>query len=250
MAKQRGIIFFEGTLGGINFYYRKGVPIARVAGGGFTRKAIKTGANMVRVRESNNEFAGCSQVNKVFKQALRPFLIGYKDGTLHSRLMQLFLKVKDCDSVSVRGKREVAVGITSEHGKQLLEGFVFTPKRSRLLPCRYGFDWDTLTFSVNDFSTAMAGFPEDASYMEVLVGVIRFDFETNTYTQVIETPLVVERDFSGTSFSVVVSGLPSGDGVLFAVARVGFYQDVNGEGYLLSGDGTFGIEVLGVSGEW
>jgi len=244
MAKQRGIIFIEGTLGGINFYYRKGVPTARVAGGGFTRKAIKTGANMVRVRESNSEFAVCSKNNKVFKQAIRPFLLGYKDGTLHSRLMQLFLKIKDCDTISERGQRKVAVGIASERGKQLFKDFMLTPKRSSLLSCRYGFDWDTLTFNVSDFNADMVGFPKDATYMEVLVGVIRFDFETNTYTQVIETPLIIERDYNNDVFSIEVSGTPTGDGVLFALVRVSFYQDVNGESYLLSGGSAYGVEVF------
>ena len=51
MAKQKGVVFFEGTLGGINFYYRKGVPTARAAGGGFNRRAIKTSPRMVRVRD-------------------------------------------------------------------------------------------------------------------------------------------------------------------------------------------------------
>lgn len=35
MAKQLGVIFIEDTLGGINFYYKKGVPTARVARGGY-----------------------------------------------------------------------------------------------------------------------------------------------------------------------------------------------------------------------
>lgn len=140
MAKQRGIVFFEGTLGGINFYYRKGVPTARTAGGGFTRTAIEKGANMVRVRENNSEFSGSSKVNKTFKHAISPFLIGYTDGTLHSRLMQLFLKLKDLDAVSKRGERQVSHGIGTTYGKQLLKEFVFTPKRSRLLDCDYGFD--------------------------------------------------------------------------------------------------------------
>ena len=78
---------------------------------------------MVRVRESNSEFAGCSQVNKFFKQAIRSFLIGYKDGTLHSRLMQLFLKIKDCDAVSIRGKRAVAIGIATVFFIFFLFGF-------------------------------------------------------------------------------------------------------------------------------
>ena len=246
MAKQRGIVFFEGTLGGINFYYRKGVPIARTAGGGFNAKAIKHSPNMVRVRENNSEFALCSQANKTFKQAIRPFMIGYKDGTLHSRLMQLFLSIKDSDIISERGKRNVNLGMASDKGKQFLKDFVFTPKRRSLLPCSYGFDWDTLTFKATGFQVPLAGFPEEASYMEVLLGVVRFDFETNTYVQVIEAPLVIERDFSGNEFSVSVAALPSGTGTLFAMVRVAFYQTVNGEGYLLPGGNAFGMEVVGV----
>jgi hypothetical protein len=245
MAKQRGIVFFEGTLGGINFYYRKGVPTARTAGGGFTREAIKKGANMVRGRENNSEFADCSQINKGFKQAIRPFLLGYKDGTLHSRLMQLFLKIKDSDTVSERGLRKVSQGISSDIGRDLLTQFVFTPKRPKLLPCHYDFSWDTLSLSVSGFDANLAWFPLSSDYMEILLGVIRFDFETRTYTQVIEAPLVVERNFIGNSFSIPISGLPDGNGVLFAIARVAFYQEVNGIGYLLPGGSGFGIEILG-----
>jgi hypothetical protein len=245
MAKQRGILFFEGTLGGINFYYRKGVPTARAAGGGFTRKAIKTGAHMVRVRENNSEFAGCSQVNKYFKQAIRPFLLGYKDGTLHSRLMQLFLKIKDNDTVSERGLRKVSHGIASDIGRDLLRHFTFTPKRPNLLACGYDFSWDTLSLSVTGFDAKNAGFPLNSDYMEILLGLVRFDFDTNTYTQVIEAPLVIERNFSGDTFSLTVSSLPDGEGEVFAVARVAFYQVVNGSSYLLPGEAHFSLKLLG-----
>lgn len=56
MAYQKGLIELEGTLGGLNFYIKKGKPMVRKSGGGFTAKAIKTKPSMVRVRESNNEF--------------------------------------------------------------------------------------------------------------------------------------------------------------------------------------------------
>lgn len=244
MAKQSGIVFFEGTLGGINFYYRKGVPTARRAGGGFNRKAIKTSATMVRVRESNNEFAGCAKVNRYFKQALAPFLAGHKDGTLHSRLMRLFLGLKDLDGISKRGKRSVALGFATSKGKRLWETFAVTPERPVLFNCAYGFDFEALEFKVRDYSVGAAQFVEGADYMEVLVGLVRFDFETHAFTQVLAAPLVVERDFDGTAFSVGVDGLPEGDGALFAVVRVAFYQMVNGEGYLLPGGAGFGVGVF------
>lgn len=246
MAKQRGIVFIEGTLGGINFYYRKGVPTARTAGGGFTGEAIKTSPNMVRVRENNSEFAACSKVNQAFKRAIIPFLIGYKDGSLHSRLMQLFTSLKAMDSISERGKRQVSHGMATAAGQQLFKNFNFTPKRSTLLPCTYGFDWDSLTFTVSGFAAASAGFPEHSDYMEVVLGVVRFDFETQGYTSVMAAPLVIERDFTGSSFSTSVSELPSGAGTLFAMGRVSFYQSVNGVEFLLPGGGAFGLEVVGV----
>jgi|SRR5690554_315377 len=247
MAKQGGIIFLKGTIGGINFYDRLGVPTAREAGGGFTREAIKNGENMVRVREINSEFGICSRVNKCFKQAIRPVLIGYKDGTLHSRLMTLFLDIKDCDSFSIRGQRHVALGMASSKGKDLLKAFSFTPKRSALFPCKYEFNWANYEFSVSGFKAREVGFPKDSHYMEVLVGLVRFDFETRQYEQVFEAPLVIDRDFSGDTFSISMSGIPGGSGALIAVARVSFYQTVNGESYLLAGGGAFGIEVVGVA---
>ena len=73
MAQQKGIIPLVGTLGGINFYYLNGKAVARTAGGGFNGKAIKTKASMQRVRENVSEFGHCSEVNKAFRQALRPF---------------------------------------------------------------------------------------------------------------------------------------------------------------------------------
>lgn len=246
MAKQKGIVFLEGTIGGVNFYYREGVPTARAAGGGFTKQAIKHGSNMVRVRESNNEFGMCAVVNKTFKQAIRPFLLGYKDGTLHSRLMQLFLKIKDCDMISERGKRCVFLGLSDTAGKAIMESFVFTPKRAMLLSCSYGFDWDGLLFSASGFDINEVVFPLKADYMEVVFGVICFDFETLSYTRVIASPLLIGRDYTGDGFNILLDELPGGTGVLFGMLRVAFYQEVNGERYLLSGANNFGVEIVSV----
>jgi hypothetical protein len=35
MAEQKGLIKLTGTVGEFNFYFRKGKPVARKAGGGF-----------------------------------------------------------------------------------------------------------------------------------------------------------------------------------------------------------------------
>uniref|UniRef100_UPI00404A21B5 hypothetical protein n=1 Tax=Gelidibacter sp. TaxID=2018083 RepID=UPI00404A21B5 len=60
MAKQKGVFPMVGTIGGVNFYYLNGKPVARAAGGGFNEKAIKTKKSMQRVRENGSEF-GCKK---------------------------------------------------------------------------------------------------------------------------------------------------------------------------------------------
>lgn len=244
MAKQIGPIVVTGTYDGVNYYIREGEALARTAGGGFTRERILKGRNMERVKEGYTEFAGCSKVNRAFKTAVKPFLSGYRDGTLHRRLMQLFLKIKDADLCSERGKRSVHQGISSPEGKALLKDFVFTPRRPALFVCPYVFDRETLTFSVHGFNVHQAGFPPAACGMQVTVGVVRFEFGSLVYEQVISDPVFIDRDSADASFEIALEALPEGSGVLFAVARVSFEEIVAGERVMMkSGDGV-AIEVM------
>lgn len=246
MAKVKGIIPIVGTIGGINFYYRKGELIARKAGGGFNGKAIKTSPRMVRVREQNSEFANCSAVNKVFKQALVTMLSGYKDGTLHSRLMSLFLKIKTLDGVNKRGKRTVAAGMTTAFGKKLLTDFDFTPKRTSLIPAYTSFDWTTNCYIVNGFDINRVAFPANASFMELALEVVLFDFETLVFSSTQATPYVITRDFELTNFNLSTL-LPEGNkGILFAVVKTCFYQEVNGNTFIVAGKENFGLKIVSI----
>ncbi|MDQ0476709.1 hypothetical protein [Chryseobacterium sp. MDT2-18] len=246
MAKQIGGILLKGTIGEVNFYVQDGEPLARMSGGGFNGEAIRNGKNMARVRETCSEFTACSKVNKEFKKSIAPFLAGHKDGKLHQRLMKLFLTIRDCDHSSERGKRSVFHGISSTSGKQLLEHFIFTPQRPAILPCPYIFDWESRSLKVHDFRADETGFPEEADAMEVRVGLIRFDFEALAYQQVFAAPMIIAPDFKEDSFEILFDTIPEGNGILFSVARVSFYQMVHGKGCLLAGGDVFGLEVLSV----
>jgi len=246
MAKVKGVVSIVGTIGGVNFYFRKGELIARKAGGGFNGKAIKKSPTMKRVREQNNEFANCSAVNKAFKLALRPILEGYVDGTLHSRLMSFFLKVKTLDAESKRGERQVAKGIVTTFGRKLLKDFVFTPKHGSLLPAQLSFDWNTFSLHVNGFDVSWIKFPQQADYLEVKLQLVRFDFNTLQYHISNSSTQMINRGYTGNSFSLTAIEPEGTSGLLFAVARVSFYQTVNGNPYLLAGDGALGVSVVSV----
>lgn len=247
MAKQIGPLLFVGTMKGVNYYFREGEALARRAGGGFSRKNIKESPNMETVRKSNSEFAHCSKVNKAFKAAIKPLLSGYKDGTLHSRLMQLFLKLKDGDLISERGNRSVHQGISVKAGKQLLTDFIFTPQRPQILSCPYEFDWNSLTFTVREFKVDQAApFPKGADYMEIGVGLICFDFDTLAYEHIFADPLIIARDFQKDAFTIPCPELPGGEGMLFFAVRFSFYQTVNGERHLVPDKAHTGVRIISV----
>lgn len=248
MAKQAGIIKLEGTLGGINFYIRKGKPVARKAGGGFNKENIKNSPTMERVRENNTEFGDCSKVKKCFKASLHPFLYQYKEGELHARMMQVFQQIKACDAVSVRGKRSVGIGIGTPMGELLFRKFVFTPKRSvsKTLMGSGSFDWDAFSYTISRFNIKNVRFARSATHFEVSLGVLNFDFATLDYKLFMGTPLLIGRDFDASTFSLCPTDLPVGSGKQFAFVGLQFYQEVNGELYLLRDEGAVGLEVVGV----
>lgn len=246
MAKQIGPLFFVGTMKGINYYFREEEPLARRAGGGFSRKNIKESPNMETVRKSNTEFAHCSKVNKAFKLALQPYLSGCQDGTFHSRLMQLFLKIKDCDSVSERGVRKVSEGIATTTGQQLVNAFVFTPERPHLFGGHCEFEWNPPVLKVSDFNVREAQFPNEADCMEIGVGLLRFDFETLACAQVFADPLVIARDFRKNAFTIPCPDVPEGEGMLFSFVRVSFYRTFDGERHLVADTAHTGVRIISV----
>ncbi|WP_447951796.1 hypothetical protein [Chryseobacterium koreense] len=246
MAKQIGPLFFVGTMKGINYYFREEEPLARRAGGGFSRKNIKESPNMETIRKSNTEFAHCSKVIKAFKLALQPYLSGCQDGTFHSRLMQLFLKIKDCDSVSERGVRKVSEGIATTTGQQLVNAFVFTPERPHLFGGHCEFEWNPPMLKVSDFNVSQAQFPKEADCMEIGVGLLRFDFETLACAHVFADPLVIARDFRKNAFTIPCPDVPEGEGMLFSAVRVSFYRTFDGERHLVQDAAHTGVRIVSV----
>ena len=246
MATQKGIISVTGTLGDINFYYRKGKAVARKAGGGFNGKTIKTKPSMVRVRENNSEFGHCSSVKKEFRIALFPFLKYYKETTLHGRMMQLFQRIKDCDSSSVRGSREVGKGIVTPEGLQLFREFRFTTKCdvAVVVPMNACYDAVTCVYSVMDFDISKVCFPKNATHVELQLGVLGVDFDLKIYKMFIGRTVVFEKNVVVTDFSLFPEVLPDVGLQRFAFVGVTFYQEINGVHYVLKEDGNVGVTLV------
>ncbi|SFN81068.1 hypothetical protein SAMN04487989_104151 [Bizionia echini] len=248
MAKQKGVIPLVGTIGGINFYYLNGKPVARVAGGGFNGEAIKTKISMERVRENASEFGDCSHVNKVFRQALRPFYTNHRFTFFHSRLMSMFTDLKKLDTDSARGSRQVYKGLLTDAGKRLLQDFTYTPdcKPQLVLPFSYGMDWPTYTLSIPQFNIEHVQFITGSTHIALQFGVLDFNFETLDSALHLAAPLVLAKDFAGTFLGFTPVTAPTGLGLQLAVMGVRYYQEVDGLMYVLNAENGVGIGVFGV----
>ena len=246
MAKQKGILPLVGTLGGVNYYYLNGKPVARKSGGGFNGKAIKTKASMQRVRENGREFGHCSGVNKVFRQALRPFYVGYTFTHFHSRLMGLFIALKDLDPTHERGNRVVAMGINTTEGAFMLKQFHYTPDCDvrRVLPFKFAIAADTFALSMTDFDSKHVKFIAGATHIKLMYGVLDFNFDTLAFNLHLATPLVLEKDATITNVLLTPNSLPLGIGTPLRVLGVRFYQAIDGVLYDLQAKNALGFVIL------
>ncbi|MBY0487809.1 MAG: hypothetical protein K2P85_11575 [Flavobacteriaceae bacterium] len=244
MAKQEGLIRLRGTIDGVNFYFRKGKPTARKAGGGFNAAAIKNSATMVRVRENNTEFGHCSQVKKAFSAVLLFHFANRKDVTLHSRLMQLFIAIKACDLISERGKRTVNLGLQTAAGQHLLTSFAFTAMSFPDLPLV--FSSTTLELTLPSFSFKEFRFPVGATHLELFFGVAHLNLDTKTATLSKSGAVLLAKGAVVDSFTLMPNVLPNAGGFRLPVLFYSYVQELNGVVYPLHDSKSFGLRVLDV----
>ncbi len=119
MAKQKGIIKLDGTIGGITFYKSQDGYLAREKGG-VPADRIANDPNFQRTRENGAEFGRAGKAGKLLRNSIRAMLQNASDSRMVSRLTQKMVEVIQEDATNPRGQRNVIDGEA-----ELLEGFEF-----------------------------------------------------------------------------------------------------------------------------
>ena len=133
MAKQRGIIKLEGTIGDITFYKSQDGMLAR-AKGGVDGNRIKTDAAFARTRENGEEFARAGSAGKLLRMAFRSYLQNAADSRMVSRLTKEMMVVVKADATSTRGQRNVLDGeleLLQGLGCNLIQGYLISRPTSQ-----------------------------------------------------------------------------------------------------------------------
>jgi hypothetical protein len=124
MAKQAGILKIEGTLDQLTFYKSVDGHLVRTKGG-VSGERIATDPVFARTRENGQEFASAAKSGKLLRDSIRTKMLSAADNRVTSRLTKVMTEIKNHDSTSARGERNVGVGIATPAGLNLLNGFNF-----------------------------------------------------------------------------------------------------------------------------
>ncbi|MDE3235503.1 MAG: hypothetical protein KGO81_06070 [Bacteroidota bacterium] len=250
MARQRGIMKLEGTIGGITFYKSQDGYLAREKGG-VDGKRIATDPNFQRTRENGSEFGAAGKAGKVLRNSLRVLLQNASDSRMVSRLTQKMVEVLQADITSVRGERNVLDGET-----ELLAGFEFNinGKLGNTLYAPYTASIDRVTgkldvnidaFIPNNLIAAPGG----TTHFKIVSAGAAVDFEGESYeVDAQESDMLPWDNVATAAIALSNSVTANSTHPLFLALGIEFYQDVNGTKYSLKNGAFNALALVKVSG--
>lgn len=250
MAKQKGILKLEGTIGDITFYKSQDGYLAR-GKGGVDGSRIANDPKFQRTRENGSEFGNAGKAGKVLRNALRALLQNASDNRMVSRLTQKMVEVIQADVTSVRGQRNVIDGEA-----ELLEGFDFNANAqlSNTLYAPYTPTIDrvagTLKISVPSYiPTTMIAAPGGTTHYKIVSAGAEVDFENETF--VVDSKQSALLAWDGTATAVLnLSNAVTANSThpLFLALGIEFFQEVNGVKYPLKNGAYNALTIVKVDG--
>jgi hypothetical protein len=250
MAKQKGIIKLEGTIGDITFQKTRDGYLAREKGG-VSAARIATDPAFVRTRENGAEFGSAGKAGKVLRNALRQVLQNASDRRMVSRLTREMMRVIQTDAINTRGERSVTEGEL-----EFLQGFDFNinGKLGTTLYAPFTATIDrvagTVDITLSPFvPAAMVAAPGGTTHFRIFAAGAEVDFSLNTSISQISDSGVMPFDNEATAaVSLSHSLTANSTQPIFAVLGIEFLQDVNGVKYRLKNGAFNAMAIVKVSG--
>lgn len=251
MAKQKGIIKLDGTIGGITFYKSQDGYLAREKGG-VPADRIANDPAFQRTRENGEEFGRAGKAGKILRNAIRALLQNASDSRMVSRLTQKMVEVIQEDATNPRGLRNVIDGEA-----ELLAGFEFNKngKLGTTLYAPYTGTIDrvagTLTASIPSFVPInMIAAPGGTTHFKIVSAGAEVDFENETFVMDSQASAVLPWDATATAVINLANAVTANSThPLFLALGIEFYQEVNGQMYPLKNGAYNALALVKVSGQ-
>lgn len=233
MARQQGIIRFEGKLEGFSFYHTKDGYIVRKSGG-FKSDRLKNDLCYAPCRKTAADFGASSKASKILKQALGGFLPPGNGKNMHLRRKELFTGIQKLDTAHAVGHRHPAHVIHTPEAKALLKGFDLVPGHAfarfltgHRLSVNGSVDFD------NKLTTLIL--PKAATHACVQSAWVRIDLYNDVHDTRCSQPVFVRNGAELKNVVLEPCGIPGGEGADLYLLKVCFFAEVNGEMYEVGG---------------
>jgi len=240
MARQKGLVKLDGTLGGVTFYKTQDGYLAREKGG-VDASRIANDPAFARTRENGSEFGSAANAGKVLRNAVRPLAMSASDNRIASRITKIMTRIKNFDTASARGERNVGVGIADASAMALLKNLNFNKRALLGVVLRKPFVVQTNNgmISINNFVPVNdLIYPTGATHVSLKSAWAIIDFATGVssveYSPAVNLPI----DGASTNVQCLPPGIPLGVGTNLYLLHIEFFQEVNGVQYTLK-NGTY-----------
>ena len=251
MAKQKGIIKLDGTIGGITFYKSTQDGYLAREKGGVSGDRIANDPNFQRTRENGEEFGRAGKAGKLLRNSIRAMLQNASDSRMVSRLTQKMVEVIQEDATNPRGQRNVIDGEA-----ELLAGFEFniTGKLGTTLYAPYTSTIDrvagTLVVSIAAFVPLnMIAAPGGSTHFKIVSAGTEIDFENETFVVATSETAVLPWDTTATAVINLSNAVTANSThPLFLALGIEFYQEVNGQMYPLKNGAYNALALVKVDG--
>ena len=251
MAKQKGIIKLDGTIGGITFYKTTEDGYLAREKGGVSADKIANDPAFQRTRENGEEFGRAGKAGKLLRNAIRAMLQNASDSRMVGRLTQKMVEVIQEDVTNPRGQRNVIDGEA-----ELLEGFEFniSGKLGTTLYAPFTGTIDrvagTLTANIPAFVPInMLAAPGGSTHFKIVSAGAEVDFENETFVIDTQATAVLPWDSAATAVINLINAVTANSThPLFLALGIEFYQEVNGQMYPLKNGAFNPLSLVKVSG--
>lgn len=237
-----GLIKFEGTLDDLTFYKSADGHLVRTKGG-VSKNRIMNDPAFVRTRENGVEFGSIAGSGKLLRNSMGSLLVKAKDGKLTSRLVKVMGQIKNMDTSSVRGSRNVAQGLMDGNAKLLLEGFDFNARAPLGTVLNAAISVAPATGEVTIFPfnpMEQMRIAAGATHFSLQVGFLNLDFESGLSDLTLSIEEIYPLVQGVISPVLLPSAAATGTGVNFHVLLIEFFQEVNGINYILN-NGAYNV---------
>lgn len=250
MARQKGILKIEGTIGGMTFYKTAQDGHLVREKGGVDGARIASDPAFVRTRENGEEFGAAGAAGKLLRDSLRVLMMNASDGRVTSRLTQVMTDEVKLDATSVRGKRTPAVGLGTAAGKALLKGFDFNISAvlGGILFKPYAVNTTTGVITINGLVPINdIAFPAGATHMTITGGYGNINFATGVVD--VKLTNAVNLAITATSGNVTLTptAVPVGTGIKVYLLKIEFFQLVNTVQYSLKNGAYNALAIVEVA---